>query len=98
MVLVKHQFMAVPWADRQLDIEEENPTLDKGLFQKVRSNEKAFRTAFDPMSILNANSKRMKTLPNISKKFRSGLMPLDAAINGFRAFYKRTSNKVRVEE
>ena len=41
-------------------------TLDKGATfgQKTRSNENAYRTAGDVVSLLNANSKRMKTLKN----------------------------------
>ena len=62
-------------------------TLDKGatIGQKVRSNEKAYRTAFDPVSLLNANSKNMTTLPNTNKKVLTGLLPLDAVINGVKA-------------
>ena len=62
-------------------------TLDKGatIGQKVRSNEKAYRTAFDPLSLLNANSKNMTTLPNTNKKIMTGLLPLDAVINGVKA-------------
>ena len=62
-------------------------TLDKGatIGQKVHSNEKAYRTAFDPVSLLNANSKNMTTLPNTNKKIRTGLLPLDAVINGVKA-------------
>ena len=62
-------------------------TLDKGatIGQKVRSNEKAYRTAFDPVSLLNANSKNMTTLPNTNKKITTGLLPLDAVINGVKA-------------
>ena len=62
-------------------------TLDKGatIGQKVRSNEKAYRTAFDPVSLLNAGSKNMTTLPNTNKKLQTGLLPLDAVINGFNA-------------
>ena len=62
-------------------------TLDKGatIGQKVRSNERAYRTAFDPVSILNANSKHMTTLPNVNKKITTGLLPVDAVINGIRA-------------
>jgi hypothetical protein len=62
-------------------------TLDKGatIGQKVRSNEKAFRTAFDPVSLLNANSKHMTTLPNENKKIATGLLPADAVVNGLKA-------------
>jgi hypothetical protein len=62
-------------------------TLDKGatIGQKVRSNEKAFGTAFDPVSLLNANSKHMTTFPNENKKITTGLLPVDAVINGIRA-------------
>ena len=62
-------------------------TLDKGatIGQKVRSNEKAYRTAFDPVSLLNAGSKNMTTLPNTNKKLQTGFLPLDAIVNGFNA-------------
>ena len=62
-------------------------TLDKGatIGQKVRSNEKAYRTAFDPVSLSNANSKNMTTLPNTNRKITTGLLPLDAVINGVKA-------------
>ena len=41
-------------------------TLDKGatIGQKIRSNEKAYRTSGDLVSVLNANSRRMKTFKN----------------------------------
>ena len=41
-------------------------TLDKGatIGQKTRRNETAYRTEGDYVSLLNANSKRMKTLKN----------------------------------
>ena len=62
-------------------------TLDKGatIGQKVRSNEHAYRTAFDPVSLLNMNSKHMTTVPNENKKFISGILPIDGVINGFKA-------------
>ena len=62
-------------------------TLDKGatIGRKVRGNEKAYRTAFDPVSLLNANSKNMTTLPNTNKKITTGLSPVDAVINGVKA-------------
>jgi hypothetical protein len=62
-------------------------TLDKGatIGQKVRGNEKAYRTAFDPVSLLNANSKHMTTLPNENKRTTTGLLPVDAVVNGLRA-------------
>ena len=62
-------------------------TLDKGATNglKVRSNEKAYRTAFDPVSLLNANSKNLTTLPNTNRKITTGLLPLDAVINGVKA-------------
>ena len=62
-------------------------TLDKGatIGQKVRSNEKAYRTAFDPVSILNANSKHMTTLPNENRKITTGILPVDGVLNGIRA-------------
>jgi len=55
-------------------------TLNKGatIGQKTRSNENAFRTKGDAVSLLNANSTRMKTLknPNIITKIR----PVDALL------------------
>lgn len=55
-------------------------TLNKGatIGQKTRSNENAFRTKGDAVSLLNANSTRMQTLknPNIITKIR----PLDALL------------------
>ena len=55
-------------------------TLNKGatIGQKTRSNENAFRTKGDYVSLLNANSTRMKTLknPNIKTKIR----PVDALL------------------
>ena len=53
-------------------------TLDKGatIGQKTRSNEKAYRTSGDLISILNANSTRMKTLKN--PQIRSGKFLKDA--------------------
>jgi len=55
-------------------------TLNKGatIGQKTRSNENAFRTSGDYVSLLNANSTRMKTLknPNIITKIR----PVDALL------------------
>ena len=62
-------------------------TLDKGanIGQKVRSNEKAYRTEFVPVSLLNANSKNMTTLPNTDKKITTGLFRLDAVINNVKA-------------
>ena len=52
-------------------------TLDKGatIGQKTRSNENAFRTEGDLVSIFNANSTRMKTLKNPHKA--TGFFPLD---------------------
>ena len=52
-------------------------TLDKGatIGQKTRSNENAYRTDGDIVSLLNANSTRMKTLNNYNKA--TGLIPLD---------------------
>ena len=62
-------------------------TLDKGatIGQKVRSNEHAYRTAFDPVSLLNANSKNMTTLPNKNKNLMTGILPIDAVVNGIKA-------------
>lgn len=55
-------------------------TLNKGatIGQKTRSNETAYRTKGDYVSLLNANSTRMKTIknPNIVTKIR----PLDAIL------------------
>lgn len=52
-------------------------TLDKGATfgQKSRSNEKAYRTSGDLVSVLNANSKNMTTLKNPNKKI--GFAPID---------------------
>lgn len=52
-------------------------TIDKGatIGQKMRSNEQAFRTSGDAVSILNANSKRMTTLQN---KNKTGIAIVDA--------------------
>ena len=52
-------------------------TLDKGATfgQKTRSNENAYRTSGDLVSVLNANSKRMTTLKN--PNFKTGFLPLD---------------------
>ena len=62
-------------------------TLDKGatIGQRMRSNERAYRTAFDSVSLLNANLKNMTTLPNTNKKITTGLLPLDAVINRVKA-------------
>jgi len=56
-------------------------TLDKGATfgQKTRSNETAFRTQGDAVSLLNAGSKRMTTLKN--PNWRTGITPLDAYIS-----------------
>jgi hypothetical protein len=55
-------------------------TLNKGatIGQKTRSNENAFRTKGDAVSLLNSNSTRMQTLknPNIITKIR----PVDALL------------------
>ena len=42
-------------------------TFNKGatINQKTRKNETAYRTEFDPVSLLVSNSKRVKTLPNL---------------------------------
>jgi hypothetical protein len=52
-------------------------TLDKGatIGQKTRSNENAYRTDSDIVSLMNANSKRMNTLNNYNKA--TGFIPLD---------------------
>ena len=62
-------------------------TLDKEatIGQRVRGNEKAFRTVYDPVSLLNANFKNKTTLLNANKKITTGLLPLDAVINGVKA-------------
>lgn len=53
-------------------------TLDKGatIGQKVRSNEKAYRTSGDLVSVLNANSTNMTTLKN--NNWQTGVLPVDA--------------------
>ena len=52
-------------------------TLDKGatIGQKTRSNENAYRTQGDLVSIVNANSTRMRTLKNPHKA--TGFLPID---------------------
>jgi hypothetical protein len=52
-------------------------TLDKGVTigQKIRSNENAFRTSGDAVSIFNSGSKNMKTLNNYNKS--SGFVGTD---------------------
>ena len=61
-------------------------TLDKGATfgQKSRSNEKAYRTKGDMVSILNKNSKNMTTLKNPNKKSRFGGI-IGGAINALKA-------------
>jgi hypothetical protein len=52
-------------------------TLDKAatIGTRTRSNETAFRTAGDPFSILNANSKRMTTIENPNSNiFKNGII------------------------
>ena len=58
-------------------------TLDKAatIGQKVRSNEKAYRTAGDVVSILNTNSKHMITLKNPNMRFRNGAVDAYLAHN-----------------
>ena len=53
-------------------------TLDKGatIGQKTRSNENAYRTEGDLVSLLSAGGKRVKTLNNYNKA--QGFAPLDA--------------------
>jgi hypothetical protein len=50
-------------------------TLDKGAapFQKTRNIVKAYRTEADVVSLLNANSKHMTTLPN--NNIKTGILP-----------------------
>ncbi len=52
-------------------------TLDKGatIGQPVSNRERAFRSAGDVVSLLNANSKHMTTLTN--PNFRTHIMPID---------------------
>jgi hypothetical protein len=52
-------------------------TLGEGatLFQPVKKNENAYRTSSDLVSLLNANSKHMKTLKN--NNFQTGILPID---------------------
>jgi hypothetical protein len=49
-------------------------TLDKGatIGQPIRSNEKAYRSSGDAVSLLNAGTKGMITLPNPNKSIRAG--------------------------
>ena len=58
-------------------------TLDKGatIGQPIRSNEKAYRTSGDAVSVLNAGSRGMTTLPNPNKSIRTGNAILDIAGN-----------------
>jgi fermentation-respiration switch protein FrsA (DUF1100 family) len=58
-------------------------TLDKGatIGQPIRSNEKAYRTSGDAVSLLNAGSRGMTTLPNPNKSIRTGNAILDIAGN-----------------
>ena len=58
-------------------------TLDKGatIGQPIRSNEKAYRTSGDAVSVLNAGSRGMITLPNPNKSIRTGNAILDIAGN-----------------
>ena len=53
-------------------------TLDKGatIGQTTRSNEHAYRTSGDVVSLLNSNSTRMKTLKN--PNIQTGILPIDA--------------------
>ena len=53
-------------------------TFNKGatIGQKTRSNETAFRTSGDPISILSSGSTRMSTLQNRNKA--TGFLPLDS--------------------
>jgi len=52
-------------------------TLNKGatIGQKTRKNEIAYRTEFDPVSLLVAGSKRVKTIPNYENS--TGFIPND---------------------
>ena len=58
-------------------------TLDKGatIGQKTRSNENAYRTACDAVSLLNAKSTRMATLKKNKPKFSLYSTVKDAASN-----------------
>ena len=52
-------------------------TLDKGatIGSRIRSNENAFRSAGDAVSVLNANSKRMTTIDNPNSNiFKNGIV------------------------
>ena len=58
-------------------------TLDKGatIGQKIRSNENAYRTSGDAVSLLNAGATRMTTLPNPNRAVRTGNPIMDIAGN-----------------
>ena len=65
-------------------------TLDKGatIGQKTRSNETAYRTKGDVVSLLNSNSKRMTTLKKKPAKFNLVNTIRDGALNYMtRGFY-----------
>ena len=58
-------------------------TLDKGatIGQKIRSNEKAYRTSGDAVSLLSAGTRGMTTLPNPNKSIHTGNSVVDIAGN-----------------
>ena len=62
-------------------------TLDKGatIGQKVRSNEKAYRTSGDAVSLLNAGSTNMTTLKNPNKQLKTGNALIDFALNAVKS-------------
>jgi len=70
-------------------------TLDKGatIGQKTTSNENAYRTSGDAVSLLNARSTRMKTLSKVKPKFSLYNTVKDAALNyGSGGWYGRVKN------
>ena len=58
-------------------------TLDKGATfgQPIRSNETAYRSSGDAVSLLNAGTKKMTTLPNPNRSIHTGNPFLDVAGN-----------------
>ena len=70
-------------------------TLDKGatIGQKTRSNENAYRTAGDAVSLLNAKSTRMTTLKKNKPKFSVLNTIKDGALNyATKGWYGRVKN------
>ena len=70
-------------------IEDQKSTAEKAVVEKL-THKKMQKTQKEikELEILkdeNANSKNMTTLPNTNKKITTGLLPLDAVINGVKA-------------